>query len=107
MIILINDANILLIDLLKIDLLTSFFRLSYEFHVTDVVLSIPDCSCLFHSKNRSGRLLTGNAALESMQNRTKSWFMEFYGFLINLGIKRLFLEGGIIKHQSLSITHDN
>jgi len=36
MILLVNDANIL-IDLLKIDLLAAFFRLSYEFHVTDFV----------------------------------------------------------------------
>ena len=36
MIILVNDANIL-IDLLKIDLLESFFQLQYEFHVTDLV----------------------------------------------------------------------
>ncbi|BCO09327.1 hypothetical protein GF1_17030 [Desulfolithobacter dissulfuricans] len=37
MILLVNDANIL-IDLLKIDLLPSFFRLQYEFHVTDFVV---------------------------------------------------------------------
>ncbi|ACN16991.1 hypothetical protein HRM2_39330 [Desulforapulum autotrophicum HRM2] len=44
MIILVNDADILIVPL-KIDLLTTFFRLSYEFHMTDVVLSIPDSSC--------------------------------------------------------------
>lgn len=38
MIILVNDANIL-IDLLKIDLIDSFFRLDYEFHVSDFVLA--------------------------------------------------------------------
>ncbi|MFO7760144.1 MAG: hypothetical protein ACQES8_04560 [Thermodesulfobacteriota bacterium] len=37
MILLVNDANIF-IDLLKIDLLESFFRLHYEFHVTDFVI---------------------------------------------------------------------
>jgi predicted nucleic acid-binding protein len=36
MILLVNDANIL-IDLLKIDLLALFFQLRYEFHVTDMV----------------------------------------------------------------------
>ncbi len=36
MILLVNDANIL-IDLLKIDLLDEFFKLPYEFHVTDLV----------------------------------------------------------------------
>ena len=34
MILLVNDANIL-IELLKIDLLTAFLRLSYEFHGID------------------------------------------------------------------------
>lgn len=38
MIILVNDANIL-IDLLKIDLLESFINLQYEFHVTDFVVA--------------------------------------------------------------------
>ena len=38
MIFLVNDANIL-IDLLKIDLLDSFFRLAYDFQVTDMVLA--------------------------------------------------------------------
>lgn len=38
MIILVNDANIL-IDLLKIDLLGSFFQLKYEFYVTDLVVA--------------------------------------------------------------------
>ncbi len=38
MIILVNDANIL-IDLLKIDLLESFFNLQHEFHVTDFVVA--------------------------------------------------------------------
>lgn len=37
MIFLVNDANIL-IDLLKIDLLALFFRLEYDFQVTDLVL---------------------------------------------------------------------
>lgn len=37
MILLVNDANIL-IDLLKIDLLETFFELHYEFHVTDFVV---------------------------------------------------------------------
>jgi len=36
MILLVNDANIL-IDMLKLDLLESFFKLPYEFHVTDLV----------------------------------------------------------------------
>ncbi len=36
MILLVNDANIL-IDLLKIDLLDHFFQMEYEFHVTDFV----------------------------------------------------------------------
>jgi hypothetical protein len=36
MILLVNDANIF-IDLLKIDLLESFFQLPCEFHVTDLV----------------------------------------------------------------------
>lgn len=38
MIFLVNDANIL-IDLLKINLLTPFFQLNYEFHVTDLVFA--------------------------------------------------------------------
>ena len=38
MIFLVNDANIL-IDLLKIDLLDSFFKLEYDFHVTDMVFA--------------------------------------------------------------------
>jgi predicted nucleic acid-binding protein len=38
MIFLVNDANIL-IDLLKIDLLDSFFQLDFDFHVTDIVYS--------------------------------------------------------------------
>ncbi len=105
MILLVNDANIL-IDLLKIDLLKQFFQLQYEFHITDIVaaeiqeenvfelepyfadgslhkksfsfeelggiqvlkercrvLSIPDCSCIFHAKTLSATLLTGDAAL--------------------------------------------
>ncbi len=105
MILLVNDANIL-IDLLKIGLLESFFQLKYEFHVTDFVaaevqednvveldmfiengflhqksfdfeglmqiqllevkhqvLSIADCSCLFHARTLSAKLLTGDAAL--------------------------------------------
>lgn len=37
MIFLVNDANIL-IDLLKLDLLDTFFRLEYDFQVTDLVL---------------------------------------------------------------------
>ncbi len=36
MILLVNDANIF-IDLLKINLLSDFFRLPYEFHITDMV----------------------------------------------------------------------
>jgi hypothetical protein len=36
MILLVNDANIF-IDLLKLDLLESFFQLPCEFHVTDLV----------------------------------------------------------------------
>ena len=36
MILLVNDAGIL-IDLLKADLITPFFQLEYEFHVTDFV----------------------------------------------------------------------
>ena len=36
MIFLVNDANIL-IDLLKIDLLDAFFRLEFDFQVTDIV----------------------------------------------------------------------
>ncbi len=36
MILLVNDANIL-IDLLQINLMSAFFRLPYEFHVTDLV----------------------------------------------------------------------
>ncbi len=105
MILLVNDANIL-IDLLKIDLLESFFQLQYEFHMTDFAaaevqednvvelehcfengslqkkafnyeelvqvqllevehqaLSIADCSCLFHARTLSAKLLTGDAAL--------------------------------------------
>ena len=105
MILLVNDANIL-IDLLKIGLLESFFQMEYEFHVTDFVaaevqednvdeldmfiengslqkktfdfeelmqvqllevkhqaLSIADCSCLFHARTLSAKLLTGDAAL--------------------------------------------
>lgn len=38
MIILVNDANII-IDLMKIDLLKPFFELPYEFHVTDLVVA--------------------------------------------------------------------
>ncbi len=38
MILLVNDANIL-IDLLKIDLLKQFFQLQYEFHITDIVVA--------------------------------------------------------------------
>lgn len=38
MIILVNDANIL-IDLLKLDLIDHFFDLDYEFHVTDFVMA--------------------------------------------------------------------
>jgi predicted nucleic acid-binding protein len=38
MILLVNDANIL-IDLLQIDLLSAFFRLPCEFHATDLVLA--------------------------------------------------------------------
>lgn len=38
MIFLVNDANIL-IDLLKIGLLDSFFRLAYDFQVTDMVVA--------------------------------------------------------------------
>lgn len=38
MIFLVNDANIL-IDLLKIDLLDSFFQLEYDFHVTDMAFA--------------------------------------------------------------------
>ena len=38
MIFLVNDANIL-IDLLKIGLLDSFFRLTYDFQVTDMVVA--------------------------------------------------------------------
>ena len=38
MIFLVNDANIL-IDLLKLNLLDTFFRLEYDFQVTDLVLS--------------------------------------------------------------------
>jgi predicted nucleic acid-binding protein len=38
MIFLVNDANIL-IDLLKIGLIDSFFRLEYDFQVTDMVLA--------------------------------------------------------------------
>lgn len=37
MILLVNDAGIL-IDLLKADLIEPFFRLTYEFHVTDFVI---------------------------------------------------------------------
>lgn len=105
MILLVNDANIL-IDLLKIGLLESFFQMEYEFHVTDFVaaevqednvaelgmfiengslhkktfdfeelmqvqllevahqaLSIADCSCLFHARTLSAKLLTGDAVL--------------------------------------------
>ena len=36
MILLVNDANIF-IDLLKINLLSDFFQLPYEFHITDMV----------------------------------------------------------------------
>lgn len=38
MIFLVNDANIL-IDLLKIDLLDSFFQLEYDFQVTDMAFA--------------------------------------------------------------------
>lgn len=38
MIFLVNDANIL-IDLLKINLLDSFFRLEFDFQVTDMVFA--------------------------------------------------------------------
>ena len=38
MIFLVNDANTL-IDLLKLNLLDTFFRLEYDFQVTDLVLS--------------------------------------------------------------------
>ena len=38
MIYLVNDANIL-IDLLKTDLLDTFFQSEYDFHVTDLVLN--------------------------------------------------------------------
>jgi predicted nucleic acid-binding protein len=38
MIFLVNDANIL-IDLLKIDLLDSFFQLEYDFQVTDIAFA--------------------------------------------------------------------
>lgn len=41
MILLVNDANIL-IDLLKINLLDHFFKLPCEFHVTDMVLAEVD-----------------------------------------------------------------
>lgn len=37
MIFLVNDANIL-IDLLKLDLLDLFFRMEYDFQITDLVL---------------------------------------------------------------------
>lgn len=108
MILLVNDANII-IDLLKIDLLSEFFQLSFEFHLTDLVageikeknaarlqaymdsgtlkkksftyeelseiqllkikhkgLSVKDCSCLFHSKALSARLITGDALLRKI-----------------------------------------
>lgn len=38
MILIVNDASIL-IDLLKVNLLNSFFQLKYEFHVTDFVIA--------------------------------------------------------------------
>jgi predicted nucleic acid-binding protein len=38
MILLVNDANIL-IDLLALDLLDEFFSLEYDFHVTDIVFA--------------------------------------------------------------------
>ncbi|NJL58251.1 MAG: PIN domain-containing protein [Desulfobacteraceae bacterium] len=37
MILIVNDASIL-IDLLKVNLISSFFQLKYEFHVTDFVI---------------------------------------------------------------------
>lgn len=120
MILLVNDANIL-IDLLKINLWDAFFELPYEFHVTDLVgaeihesnmhefeacidsgtlvqkvfdfqelmeiqqlatsnkgLSIPDCSCLFHAKNISGKLLTGDAALRKCARKNQ---IEVHGIL--------------------------
>ncbi len=78
MIFLVNDANIL-IDLLKINLLDSFFRLEFDFQVTDMVfaeilLLFFPCRCFLflffpHLKylNRGGGGGTGHISVRLLQ----------------------------------------
>jgi len=67
MILLVNDANIL-IDLLKIDLMDAFFQLKYEFHVTDLVVKevIEDNVSEMHSYIENGRLHKKSFSFEEL-----------------------------------------
>ena len=100
MIVVVNDANIL-IDLIKLDLLPEFFGLGYEYHTSDFVLAVElydDQQAILDQYVRQGLLKVKESTSEEVilisklnQEQAKLSFADCSVFLLAVSLKAILI----------------